>query len=69
MGVNRLNAEGYNDPTAEQAIGHIIKEERRKMDQQVSELIHSMRDMAAVNGFEIIGRVTVKHKESGKVFR
>ena len=67
--MNRLNAEGYNDPTAEQAIGHIIKEERRKMDQQVSELIHSMRDMAAVKGFEIIGRVTVKHKESGKVFK
>ena len=62
--MNGKNIEGYSDPTASKAIAEISLEER-----QVHHLIHVFRDVAALAGFEIIGRVTVKHKESGKVFK
>ena len=29
----------------------------------------SIRDIAEIAGFEIVGRVTLKHKKSGKIFR
>lgn len=30
MGMTKMNKEKYSDPTAEQAIAHVMKEERKK---------------------------------------
>lgn len=62
------NSEGYSDPTAGAAIATATKE-----DQEVEKLNHkviqSFRLLVDLAGFEIVGRVTLKHKKSGKVFR
>lgn len=64
----RRNSEGYYDPTAYEGTKDIIREE-----QEIAKLNHkriqSFRLLVDLAGFEIVGRVTLKHKESGKVFK
>lgn len=62
--MNGKNIEGYSDPTASKAITEISKEEK-----QVYHLIHALRDVAALAGFEIIGRVELQHKRSGRKYK
>lgn len=62
--MNGKNIEGYSDPTASKAIAEISWEER-----QVHHLIHVFRDMAALAGFEIIGRVEFEYRRSGKRYK
>ena len=59
------NSEGYVDPTAGAAMAQInadIADRNHKLNQV-------FRDIAEIAGFEIVGRVTLKHKKSGKIFR
>lgn len=59
------NQEGYHDPTAGKAMAKInadIADRNHKLNQV-------LRDIAEIAGFEIVGRVTLKHKKSGKIFR
>ena len=59
------NQEGYHDPTAGKAIAKIndeIADRNHKLNQV-------LRNVAEISGFEIVGRVTLKHKKSGKIFR
>ena len=59
------NQEGYRDPTAGKAMAQInadIADRNHKLNQV-------FRDIAEIAGFEIVGRVTLKHKKSGKIFR
>lgn len=64
----RRNSEGYYDPTAYDSTKDIIREEQEiaKLNHKV---IQSFRLLVDLAGFEIVGRVTLKHKESGKVFK
>lgn len=64
----RRNSEGYYDPTAYEGTKDIIREEQEiaKLNHKV---IQSFRLLVDLAGFEIVGRVTLKHKESGKVFK
>lgn len=64
----RRNSEGYYDPTAYRGTKDIIQEEQEiaKLNHKV---IQSFRLLVDLAGFEIVGRVTLKHKESGKVFK
>lgn len=71
MGNNKnpfLNASGCPDPTAYQALKPIIKEEA-EMDRKVHMLITTLKNLVELSGFEFIGRIQVKHKNSGKEFR
>lgn len=59
------NQEWYHDPTAGKAMAQInadIADRNHKLNQV-------LRDIAEIAGFEIVGRVTLKHKKSGKIFR
>lgn len=62
------NCEGYADPTAGMAIGTVKKEEQdiEKLNHKV---IQSFRLLVDLAGFEIVGRVTLKHKKSGRIFK
>lgn len=64
----RRNSEGYYDPTAYEGTKDIIREEQEiaKLNHKV---IQSFRLLVDLAGFEIVGRVTLKHKKSGKVFK
>ena len=62
------NSEGYVDPTAAAAMAATTKEEQdvEKLNHKV---IQSFRLLVDLAGFEIVGRVTLKHKKSGMVFK
>lgn len=63
------NCEGYSDPTAGLAMAAMEREEMQKLINKNHKLILVIRDMVELAGFEIIGRITLKHKRSGKVFK
>lgn len=70
------NKEGYPDPTAAAAIGHMAKEEQFQLSKDRTEeektlhrAIHVMRSVATAFDFEIVGRITLRDKETGKVYR
>lgn len=54
------NSEGYVDPTAGAAMATVKREENAELNDRNHKLIHVIRN--------IVGRVTLKHKKSGKVF-
>lgn len=62
------NNEGYSDPTAGEAIA-ITNKEEQEVEKLNHKVIQSFRLLVDLAGFEIVGRVTLKHKKTGKVFR
>lgn len=63
------NSEGYVDPTAGTAMATVKREENAELADRNHKLIHAIRNVVDLAGFEIVGRITLKHKKSGKVFR
>ena len=64
----KKNKEGYNDPTAYAAITKVQKDET---DQQrrVSELIGVLKYIIDKSGFELMDRIAIRDKKTGKEFR
>lgn len=62
------NSEGYFDPTAGAAISTANREEQ-EVEKLNHKVIQSFRLLVELAGFEIVGRVTLKHKKSGRVFK
>ena len=62
------NSEGYVDPTAGAAMATVKREENAELADRNHKLIYAIRNVVDLAGFEIVGRVTLKHKKSGKVF-
>lgn len=58
------NPSGLPDPTRTKSEESLAKEEKR-----VSELVHILRDVAGIAGFEIYGRVALLDKHTGRVYR
>lgn len=44
------------------------EQERQKISNANGCLINSFRRLANESGFEIVGRITLRHKESGRIF-
>ena len=64
----RKNSQGYNDPTAYAALWKIRQEELTQQ-QRVSELIRVLRYIINKSGFELISRIELREKRTGKEFR
>lgn len=62
------NNEGYADPTACTAIDTAAKKEQ-EIEKLNHKVIQSFRLLVDLAGFEIVGRITLKHRKSGKIFR
>lgn len=62
------NSEGYYDPTASMAMSDAHKEEQ-SVDTLNHKVMQSFRLLVDLAGFEIVGRVTLKHKKSGRIFK
>lgn len=62
------NKEAYPDPTAYYGMKNAMKEEE-KLEIEANRLVHIIKSICDVAGFEIVGRITLKHKKSGKEFR
>lgn len=74
MQANRMdrNSEGYNDPTPGAAWSNMRKAERQKEAERlavISDLIPIMKQTAELAGFEVVGRITLKDKATGKEYR
>lgn len=66
------NAEHYADPTPAAAMKNIRKEERQKDSAtmlQISILVPLLRQVADLAGFEILGRIPLRDKATGKEYR
>ena len=62
------NCEGYADPTAYHGMKSIIHEEQ-ELDKKVHNLINVLKFIVEWAGFEVIGRIQLRHKETRKEFK
>lgn len=74
MATDRMdkNAEGYADPAAGGAWNNIREKERRREAARmavISNLIPILKQTAELAGFEVVGRITLKDKATGKEYR
>ena len=66
------NAEHYADPTPTAAMRNINRDERQKEAArllQISLLVPLLRQVAEWAGFEIVGRIPLRDKATGKEYR
>lgn len=65
-----LNGSGYYDPTAHEALKNIHKEEKiQVVDDTAHKVITTIRNILDLSGFELVGRIQIKHKKSGKIYK
>lgn len=69
MDKSRLNGSGYIDNTAYQALGNIAREEKQQLDDAASELIKDVKALIRDRGFDVIGRIGIKDRATGKEFK
>lgn len=66
------NGEGYVDPVPDAALREIRREERKHESERlekISNLIPVMKQTAELAGFEVVGRIILKDKRTGKEYR
>lgn len=64
----RKNAEGYSDPTAYEGLKPIIEEENA-LYREMYNLIKVLKYIIDKSGFELVNRIEIKDKKTGKVFK
>ena len=64
----KYNQSGYADPTAYGAIGQVIKEET-ELDKKAHNLIKVLKFIINETGFELLNRIEIKDKKTGRCFR
>lgn len=74
MGIMRMdkNGEGYSDPTVKGSWDNICQTKRQydaKVMDRISRVISVIKSVAEIAGFEIVGRITLKDKKTGKEWR
>ena len=62
------NSEGYSDPTAYEGLCPIIDEENA-LERRVNQLIKTLKYITGLAGFELISRIEIKDKQTGRIFR
>ena len=60
----RKNQFGYSDPTAFEAILRTDKELKR-----LNKTVNAIRDICELAGYEVEGRIVLKDKKTGKIWR
>lgn len=62
------NKSGCSDFTAYNAIKNVSAEEQ-KIERAAGMIVTTVKNILELAGFEPIGRIQIKHKKSGKVFK
>lgn len=65
---NRTNAEGYLDPTAYEAIKNVDRE-LDKDDLRFHQLLNTLFSICELADYRIEGRITLRDKKTGKVYK
>ncbi len=63
-----MNQEGYPDITAGKAIRQASAEERKR-DGEVGILITMLKQIISLAGFELVGRIELKDRKTGKEYK
>lgn len=61
--IDRYNQEHYPDPTAADTIDRSDRQPNR-----ISEFIYFTKQHAEASGLEIVGRIKIRDKKSGKIY-
>lgn len=64
----KCNSEGYYDPTAYYGLRPIIKEESA-LEREVNTLIKVLKYIISKSGFELVSRIELRDKKTGRVFK
>ena len=64
----RRNASGAKDPTAYAALKPIVRQDN-EIERELHKLIATIKNVVNLTDFELIARIEVKHKGTGKEFR
>lgn len=64
----RKNASGCNDPTAYKAIKH-VDDKNKYSDIRFYKLLHTIFHICELAGFELDGRITLRDKVTGKLYK
>lgn len=64
----RKNSEGYNDPAAYEGMKPVIAEENALYREMIA-LISVLKYIIDKSGFELVNRIEIKDKKTGRVFR
>ncbi|MBQ7047677.1 MAG: hypothetical protein IJN86_01900 [Clostridia bacterium] len=64
----KRNSEGYSDPTAYLGLRPIIQEENA-LERDVNMLIKVLKYIISKSGFELVSRIEIKDKKTGRVFK
>ena len=59
-----MNAEHYKDPTADRAVHNAMK-----TPDNVMQVINMMKAVARVAGFDVVGRIHLKDRATGKEWK
>ena len=62
------NREGYYDPTAYEGLKPIIREEDEQQ-KRLNNLIFILKYIIRLSGFELLNRIELKDKRSGREYR
>lgn len=60
----KKNAEGYDDPTAYEAIKNVDSEQER-----FNKLLHTIYNLCELSDFYVENRIIIRDKRTGKVYR
>ena len=63
-----LNNSGCPDPTAYEAMKRIQMEERLS-DENARLVVTTIKNILDLSGFELVERIQIRHKKSGKIYR
>ena len=74
MGNNNkpwLNGSGCPDPTAYEALKRVHVEERlsHRIDADAHTVVTTIKSILNLAGFELVERIQIRHKKTGKIFR
>lgn len=64
----KKNKEGYADPTAHTAIRSVLKEESEQQ-RRVSELVGVVKYIIDKAGFDLLARIEIRDRRTGKEYR
>ena len=62
------NHEGYSDPTAYEGLKPVIREDAER-EKRLNTLIFVLKYIIRLAGFELLNRIELKDRQTGKEFR
>ena len=62
------NSEGYSDPTAYEGLKSIIRDEDEQQ-KRVNTLIFVLKYITRLAGFELLNRIEIKDRKTGREYR